>query len=165
MQRESVRYRAKTEQDDPFMLFLYATTRVDEMQLVPWTDEQKAQFLTQQFQAQKDHYEKYYDNCEFLVIETTGGEPIGRLYVDRKPDDIRIVDIALVPQYRGKGLGRVLLQEILDEAAGSGRTVSIHVESYNPALHLYHRLGFEEIDTNGVYKLMQWRPPAGAGRQ
>lgn len=159
MQRESVRFRAKTEEDNQFLLYLYATTRANEMQMVPWTNEEKVQFLTMQFHAQKDHYEKYYDECQFLVIETTEGEPIGRLYIDRKPDDIRIVDIALVPQHRGKGLGRVLLQEILDEAAANGQSVTIHVESYNPAFHLYDRLGFQEIDTNGVYKLMKWDPP------
>jgi ribosomal protein S18 acetylase RimI-like enzyme len=56
----------------------------------------------------------------------------------------------------------VLLQEVLDEGAASGRSVSIHVESYNPALRLYDRLGFREIDTNGIYKLMEWRPQVAA---
>ena len=162
MQRESVRFRTKTASDDQFLLYLYATTRASEMQMVPWTDEQKAQFLVMQFQAQKDYYETHYDDCEFLVIETTEGVPIGRLYIDRKPEDVRIVDIALVPEHRGKGLGRILLQEILDGAAANGQSVSIHVESYNPALQLYYRLGFEEIDTNGVYKLMKWQPQVQA---
>lgn len=156
--RETVRYRPATEDDVPFFSRLYATTREAELNQVPWSDEEKARFLDMQFRAQKIHYETHYDNCDFLVIERDGA-PIGRLYIDRLPDDIRIVDIALMPESRGQGLGRILLQEILDEAAASGRTVSIHVEHFNPAMRLYERLGFQHIDTNGVYHLMKWTAP------
>ena len=156
--RETVSFRPVTDADIPFLMRLYASTREDEMKHVPWTDEQKALFLEMQFRAQKEHYDKYYENCQFSVIEQDG-TPIGRLYVDRLPDDIRIVDIALVPELRGKGLGRVLVQEVLDEGAASGRPVTIHVEHYNPAMRLYERLGFRHIDTNGVYHLMEWRAP------
>ena len=162
MQREHVRFRPKTDEDDPFLLYLYATTRAHEMAMVEWTDQQKVEFLTMQFRAQKEYYETQYDNCEFLVLETLEGQPVGRLYIDRAPHDIRIVDIALLPEIRGKGLGRVLLQEIIDEAAATNRAVTIHVEIFNPALHLYYRLGFQDVETNGVYKLMEWRAPVAA---
>jgi len=153
--RESIRFRPRTAEDRPFLALLYASTREDEMKLVPWTDEQKAEFLVMQFEAQTQHYDDYYAGCEFLIIEKDG-ERIGRLYVERFPDEIRIVDIALLPQFRGSGIGTMLLQEILDEASQTGRVVSIYVEGYNPALHLYQRLGFEQVDTNGVYFKMRW---------
>jgi ribosomal protein S18 acetylase RimI-like enzyme len=156
--RETVRYRAATEDDVPFMRRLYGSTREEELKIVAWTEEEKGAFLDMQFHAQKVYYEANYQNCDFLIIEQEG-TPIGRLYIDRLPDDIRIVDIALMPEHRGKGLGRILLQEILDEAAASGRKVSIHVEQFNPALHLYQRLGFRPITTSGVYHLMEWYPP------
>lgn len=158
MNRESIRYRPTTNDDVPFLLRLYGSTREEEMKMVDWTAEQKAHFIAHQFFAQKDYYENHYDNCQFLVIETMEGTPLGRIYIDRGPEDIRLVDIALMPEHRGKGLGRILLQEILDEAAAKGQSVSIHVEHYNPAMRLYESLGFRHIDTNGVYHLMEWKP-------
>jgi ribosomal protein S18 acetylase RimI-like enzyme len=99
--------------------------------------------------------------CDFLIIERPNGasfESIGRLYVDRWPDQIRLVDIALLPAHRRAGHGPALLQSILDEGQASGLAVSIHVEANNPAMTLYRRLGFVHVDTNGVYHLMRWEP-------
>jgi len=89
----------------------------------------------------------------------TGEDVLGRLYVDRWADEIRIIDIALLPQYRGRGIGRAILESLLDEAASRdrGRVVRIHVEHMNPAMRLYVRLGFYEIEDKGIYKLMEWR--------
>ena len=102
-----------------------------------------------------------YPTCEFLIVEKPNGasfEPIGRLYIDRWPDQIRLVDIALLPAHRGAGYGSALLQSILAEGRASGLAVSIHVEANNPAMSLYRRLGFLHVDTNGVYHLMRWEP-------
>ena len=155
LSRDAIHYRPFTLEDVPFLRYLYGTTREDEMRMVPWTDEQKAQFLDMQFDAQKNHYEDYYGHAQFLVIET-GGTSIGRLYVYRDEEEIHILDIALLPHYRGRGLGRILLQELLDEGRASRRKVTIYVEHFNPARHLYDRLGFKHIDTNGVYHFMVW---------
>ena len=87
-----------------------------------------------------------------------GDEPVGRLYIDRWPDQIRIVDIALLPSHRRAGLGGALLRSILDEGRASGLAVTIHVEGNNPALSLYRRLGFTHVDSNGIYYLMRWEP-------
>ena len=125
------------------------------MRLVPWTDEQKAAFLDMQFTAQKTHYEQYYPDCAFMVIEMDQ-VAIGRLYIDRADDDIRITDIALLPEFRGRGIGRMLMEEILDEGRATRKRVTIHVEHDNPARHLYDLLGFRHVDTNGVYHLMEW---------
>ena len=78
---------------------------------------------------------------------------------DRQADDVCIVDITLVPELRGAGLGTVLLREVLDDAARDGISVSIHVEHFNPAMHLYQRLGFQHVATNGVYHMMKWEAP------
>ena len=153
--REAVAFRACTPEDVPFLRYLYGTTREDELQVVPWNEEAKANFLDMQFRAQKYDYEEKYPESDFLVIELQG-RPIGRLYIDRDPEEIRILDIALLPEYRGRGLGRVLLEEILAEGRSTGRRVTIYVEHYNPARHLYDRLGFQHVDTNGVYHYMVW---------
>ncbi len=156
--RSKITFRPIREDDRQFLYELYATTRAEEMKIVPWTDEEKAQFVALQFRAQSEHYAKYYDVAQFFVIEQDG-RPIGRIYYDRQPDDVCIVDITLLPELRGAGLGTILLREVLDSAARDGISVSIHVESFNPALHLYQRLGFQQVDTNGVYYLMKWEAP------
>ncbi len=156
--RSKVIYRPITEEDREFLYSLYATTREAEMQMVPWTAEEKELFVRMQFRAQTEHYQSYYDEGQFFIIEQEG-RPIGRIYFDRQPHDLCIVDITLLPELRGAGLGGMLLQEVLDSAARDGISVSIHVEHFNPALRLYQRLGFQQVDTSGVYYLMKWQAP------
>ena len=84
------------------------------------------------------------------------GEPVGRLYVDRRKDEIRLIDIALLPELHGQGIGSWLLQDLMDEAKKVGKPIRIHVERFNPALRLYERLGFTHIADQGVYYLMEW---------
>ena len=161
IERAHVTFRPIRDDDRDFLAHLYATTREDEMKVVPWSDEQKRQFLAMQFHAQTVYYADNFAADEFFILEHEG-TPIGRLYLDRQPDDICIVDIALLPEVRGNGLGTILVQEVLDDAARGGVTVTIHVEHFNPAMHLYQRLGFQHVDTNGVYHLMRWQAPAPA---
>ncbi len=151
--------RPETEADLEFLYHLYASTRADEMALLDWTEAEKEAFLRMQFSAQRGYYREHYRESRFDVIERDG-EAIGRLYVARRPDDIRVVDIALMSEHRGRGLGGGLMRALLDEAAAAGQSVSIHVEIYNPALHLYERLGFHaKGPDNGVYRLMEWSAP------
>jgi ribosomal protein S18 acetylase RimI-like enzyme len=158
---DSISFRPQTDADRPFLAALYASTRVQEMSVVPWTDEQKQAFCQWQFESQSAHYAEQYAQADFLIIEQ-GETPVGRLYIDRGPMEIEIVDIALLPQYRGTGLGAGLLRDILREGEESGKPVTIYVEHFNPARHLYDRLGFQHVDTNGVYHLMKWMPPGVA---
>jgi ribosomal protein S18 acetylase RimI-like enzyme len=152
--------RPITEDDQPFLLRVYASTRAEEMARVPWGDEQKAEFLAFQFHAQHTYYQQQFPAAAFDVLLQLG-EPVGRLYVDRRAGEIRLIDIALLPEKRGTGLGGRLLRALLDEATAAGKPVSIHVEHNNPAMRLYLRLGFEKIEEQGVYHLMEWRPLLG----
>lgn len=154
--------RPVTEADLPFLERLYGTTREDELKQVPWTDEQKAAFVRQQFQAQHAWWTEHYAGATFDLV-LAGDEPIGRLYVDRWEREIRIVDVAILPAWRGRGLGERLLRGVFAEGDAAGKPVSIHVEQYNRARRLYERLGFEYRETApGVYLLMV-REPASAG--
>ena len=126
------------------------------MALVDWTAEQKQQFLTFQFSAQHKHYTTHYPQADFGVLEL-GGEPIGRLYIHETPQSIHILDIALIPEYCGRGIGGDLLAGILRQAASAGLPVSIHVEQNNPARRLYERLGFRQIEEKGLYLLLEFR--------
>lgn len=154
--REAITFRPETEEDLEFLYRLYASLREEELKPVAWSDEQKHAFLRQQFNAQRAHYHGNYASAEYLIIMETEA-PIGRLYLHRRPEDVRIMDIALLPEHCGRGIGGLLIRELLDEAGAAGQSVSIHVEINNPAMRLYERLGFKQIDTYGVYHLMEWR--------
>ncbi|QPF88414.1 GNAT family N-acetyltransferase [Bradyrhizobium genosp. L] len=148
-----------TDADLPFLGRLYASTRVEELAPVPWSQADKDAFLDHQFRAQHAHYQRYYPNADWLVI-AQGDADIGRLYIERWPSQHRIIDIAFLPVHRGKGHGEALLRDLMDEAAAAGKDVSIHVEKLNPAMRLYRRLGFTVEEDKGVYDLMRWRAEA-----
>jgi ribosomal protein S18 acetylase RimI-like enzyme len=152
-----ITFRPITNDDMPFLQALYGTTREDELALVDWTREEKDNFIAFQFNAQHTHYQKNYVDAEFSII-LLDGQPAGRIYVDRREDEHRIVDIALLPEQRGQGIGGRIMQDLLDEASAAGKMVRIHVEHNNPAMHLYERLGFKEIGDTEVYYLMEWKP-------
>jgi len=148
--------RDSTAADREFLQTVYAESRAHELAAVDWTDDQKAEFCRQQFDAQDAHYREHYPDCRFLVVEC-GGEPVGRLYVDRRPDEIRVVDIALRIAARGRGLGGRLMREVMDEAAAAELPVRIHVERTNPARRLYDRLGFVLEQEGEVYDRLVWK--------
>ena len=154
---ESIILRPATDTDYDFMRRLYESARAEEMTRFPFDEAQKKVFLDQQFAAQFEHYGIHYPTCERNIVERNG-EPIGRFWIDEWRDQIRIVDIALMAECRGSGIGSMLLHQVLDRADAAGKPVTIHVESFNPALRLYQRLGFEQVDTNGVYYLMRRAP-------
>ena len=124
--------------------------------LVDWAPGAREAFLTMQFTAQDAEYRRLNPHGSFDVIEVAG-VPAGRLYVDRREGDHRVVDIALVPAYCGRGIGGALLAELQRQAAAEGRIVSVHVEAQNRAGRLYERLGFEPAEDLGVYRRMEWR--------
>jgi ribosomal protein S18 acetylase RimI-like enzyme len=136
--------------DEDFLAAVYASTRAEELAPVPWSDAEKAAFCRMQFDAQHRYYLEHYTGATFDVIQV-GGEPAGRLYVARWPDEFRIIDIALLPAYRNAGIGSAILKDLLAEADRAGKPVTIHVEKMNPALRLYQRLGFREAGDVGVY--------------
>jgi ribosomal protein S18 acetylase RimI-like enzyme len=139
--------------DRDFLLRLYASTREEELKQVAWAEGLKTAFLEQQFDAQDRHYRENYPGAT-LDIVVVDGVAAGRFLVARWPREIRVMDIALLPEFRGRGLGTHLLRELFAEADSSRREVSIHVERTNPALELYRRLGFELREDKGVYLLL-----------
>jgi GNAT superfamily N-acetyltransferase len=155
--------RPISDEDLPFLRALYGSTRAEELAVVDWDDATREAFLDQQFSAQHEAYQAAYPGEQFSIVERDG-VPVGRLYVARRPHEIRVVDVALIPAARGQNVGTALLQGVIDEAEGRGVPVGIHVEKFNPALRLYERLGFEAVADREVYWYLERRPrgaPAG----
>jgi ribosomal protein S18 acetylase RimI-like enzyme len=153
---DSPRLRSATPEDEQFLHAVYVGTRAEELARVPWSEEQKRGFTNMQFAAQDADYRQHYPTAQYSIIEVQG-VPAGRLYVDRCQKEIRIIDIALLPEHRRGGIGTKLLRELQDEARTAGKTLTIHVEKFNPALNLYRRLGFQQIEDKGVYLFLEWK--------
>jgi ribosomal protein S18 acetylase RimI-like enzyme len=159
---KEITLRRITAADEDFLYRVYASTREEELGQTGWDREQKEAFLKMQFAAQHRFYSEQFPQAALEIVELDR-EPVGRFYRDRRPDEIRLIDIALLPEYRNKGIGTGLLSELLEEARQRGIVVRIHVEHANPALALYQRLGFYQIDDQGVYYLMEWSPGLEVG--
>lgn len=152
-----LRFRRIQEADLPFLSRLYGSTRAEELAPLPWSEAEKSAFLDMQFRAQHSHYMAHYPDADWLLVEWRQ-EPAGRLYLERWPSEIRIIDIALLPEARGQGLGEAMMRDVMTLATRAGLGVGIHVEHNNPAMRLYHRLGFTKREDKGVYHLMRWDP-------
>lgn len=146
--------RERQEEDMNFLSELYASAREEELRQVDWPEAQKKAFLLDQFTLQHEHYLKHYPHANWLVIERDGAA-IGRLYEETTRVELRLMDISLMPAYRNQGIGSALMKIVLAHADEIQRPVSLHVESFNPALRLYHRLGFVPVETRGIYYFMR----------
>jgi ribosomal protein S18 acetylase RimI-like enzyme len=156
--------RPATSEDDAFSLQVYASTRADEMAAVPWTDEQKQSFVEMQFNAQRTSYLQNQPQAEWLIV-MRDEQPIGRMIVDRMADEIILMDIALLPEHRNAGVGSKFLKDLMAEGEATGKKVTLHVESYNPAFRLYSRFGFKEVREEGFYLAMEWSPKSRQGAE
>lgn len=155
--QSSVTTRPVVREDEPFLYEVYCSSRAYEMALLPWDEAQKEVFLKQQFGAQTQHYLKHYPDAQYQII-LLEERPVGRLYVNHGEEEIRIIDITLLAEYRGMGLGTPLIREIMDEGERTGRAVSIYVDKVSPAIKLFDRLGFSRIEDNGINVLFKWNP-------
>lgn len=149
--------RPATQQDGNLLLEIYASTRADELALVPWTAEQKATFVRMQSDAQHEHYRKKYPRAGFSVI-VVDQRAAGRLYLAENESEIRILDLTLLPNERNHGVGTILLRKLIEEATKKKKALRIFVESFNPALRLFERLGFSKLEEHGIYSLMERLP-------
>jgi ribosomal protein S18 acetylase RimI-like enzyme len=152
----TITLRDSTVEDEPFLREVYACTREQELAMTPWNEEQRAAFLRFQFDAQHAHYRQQYPDASYEVI-LSDADPVGRLYVARRPGEIKVLDLTVLPQHRDKGIGSRLMNEILSEANNDGKSVLIWVEQTSPAQELFKRLGFSKIETDNYQDLLEWR--------
>lgn len=149
----TVEVRDAVPSDEPFLRAVYASTRADELAAVGWDDDAREAFLRQQFDAQAADYRRRFPQARFGVVEVDG-VPVGRLYTAASDDEVHVLDIAVLPEHRGRGVGRVALSALLD----SGRTVLLTVARWNPAQRLYSRLGFVVVGEDAVHLRMAHPP-------
>ncbi len=153
---QTISLRSISDGDLPLLYRIYASTREDELKIVPWSDAEKERFLRQQFEAQHSFYQEHFSEGSYDLI-LAGEDPAGRLYVDRRADEIRLIDLAILPEYRRQGIGRSFLDNLLLEAREASVPVRLHCLPDNDSMvSLCKQLGFEQTGATGVYVLMEW---------
>jgi len=139
--------------DRAFSFQVYASTRQEELALTEWLPEQKEAFLNMQFELRDRQYREIYPNSQTEII-LCEGVPAGAMITEQGTNDILLVDIALLPEFRGRGIGA----EILRKLQSNGKKIILHVLKQNPAVHLYTRLGFVSVNEDSMYLTMEWTP-------
>lgn len=155
-------FRPFRPEDEEFLAAVYGSTRESELAQVPWSEEQRRIFIRFQSSAQLRHYQSEYPQAVHTIIELDE-IPVGRVYVDRREDEIRILDITLLPERRGRGIGSPIIKNLMLEAAQTGKAVSVHIESFGAGSRsqgLFERLGFKPAESNGFHTLYVWREDA-----
>jgi ribosomal protein S18 acetylase RimI-like enzyme len=151
---ERLHLRAASEHDLDFLYSVFESTRAEEFARAGLSADHIAALLAQQFSMQDAYYRSHYPHCSFDVV-MLGNERVGRLYHDWRDHEARLIDIALLPAYRGAGLGTKLMNAFVARAAGKAIPIVLYVEMDNPVQGLYRRLGFEAVGENGVYIQMR----------
>lgn len=145
--------------DEPFLLSVYACTRADELALVPWSEDQKRAFVRMQFDAQRQHYQKFYPSgTEEIILSDT--QPVGRLWVAHLADEIHVLDLTILPEFRNRGIGTSIIRALIGQGLKSDRPVNIQVETFNRSVRLFERMGFVVTDTQAMHALLKWSPPS-----
>lgn len=155
MQNQTVdlELRERKPEDEPFLLEVYASTRLEELEGFGWDDNQKQAFIRMQFLARERCYPRVDDRIIVL-----NGRPVGRIMVDRSETAILLRDIALLTEYRNTGIGARLLQDLIKEATSAKKPIELHVVASSPAVRFYERLGFRRSGDDGAYLEMKWLP-------
>ena len=154
----SVSLRRVTTADEEFLLKVYASTREVELAQFAWAEGQKELFVSWQFELQRREYETRFPDAQYNTI-LVDGQPAGRIWVGSDDKQIRLLDIALLPEFQNRGVGTLLLHRLMDEATRSGKPLRHMVFVLNDDAHrFYERLGFAIIEDLGAYKHMEWNP-------
>jgi ribosomal protein S18 acetylase RimI-like enzyme len=159
--RAELKIRAANAADEAFLFRLYASTRADEVAATGWPAAQQERFLREQFGARQRSYRTSFPSavCSIVVVDRVAR---GAVIVQRSDAEIRLIDIALLPDSRGQGLGSRLLKPLVEEASKAGKPLRLQVLKENQAaFRLYLRLGFEPVADNGAYLKMEWHAAAG----
>lgn len=149
--------RSVSAEDEAFLLSVYASTRAEELAQVEWPEGQLEAFVKWQFEMQRREYETRFPDAEYDVI-LIDGQPAGRIWIGRTNDEIRLLDIALLPEFQKRGAGTVLIRGLIDEARSTDKRLRHMVFVLNNDAHrFYERLGFVIIEDLGAYKHMEWK--------
>ncbi len=151
----SIILRPASTRDEDFFLQLYQSSRGEDLRGLGWDEDRISEFLEMQYEAQGNFHASDFPNASDEVI-LLDSQPVGRLTVDRRVDEIRLVDLALLPDYRNRGLGSRLIQSLKEEATLQRKPLRLQLIRFNRALGLFERLGFMRTSETGTHFQMEW---------
>jgi ribosomal protein S18 acetylase RimI-like enzyme len=155
----SIDFRPVVPGDRDLLLRLYASTRQTEMNMVPWSAEQKNAFIEMQFKAQDMFFREKFADAEFSII-LSNGTPAGRLYVVQKTDALHVIDLTVLPSHRELGVGAAVVRRLQDDARAKALPLTIYVDTMSPAIAFFAKRGFTKEREEALNVLMMWKPPA-----
>lgn len=150
-----IRLRPVEAADEPFLLMVYASTRAAELSQTGWGPAQQEAFVRMQFNAQRQHYRSRFPSAEHSII-LWNDEPVGRLYVSESAEEVRVLDITVLPKHRSAGIGGTILRDVIAQAAD--KPVRIYIETESPSAGLFDRLGFTVAHEKGLHVLLERLP-------
>ena len=152
-----IQLRPVEEKDAAFIEAVYRTTREAELHLTNWSEHQKNAFISMQSAAQLADYKTKCPGARFQVI-IYNKKDAGRFFTCETENDIRLLDITILPEFTGKGIGTNLLHRLIQRSTKVQKKISLYVLASSPAIKLYQRLGFIHIKSNGLYYYMEREP-------
>jgi GNAT superfamily N-acetyltransferase len=156
---DSISTRPVKPDDEKLLLHVFKSSRGDDLRGLGWDESRIDGFLEMQYEAQRKFYESDYGDATDEVI-LSDGKPVGRLIVELREHEIRCVDLALLPEYRGRGVGTLLLRKLQEQATAANQPLRLQLIRFNRAVRLFERLGFVRISETGTHFQMEWTPPA-----
>lgn len=152
----NIKLRPETPEDENLLVAVYGSTREQELAMVPWTAEQKETFLRFQLTAQLQHYKTEYPKADYSII-LFEDQPVGRVYVDHRETEFRIMDITLLSAHRGKGISSPIIRRLKDEASAVGKNLSINLDKLSQSQPIFEHLGFQAAEDTGFHVLYVWK--------
>ena len=157
----SLTLRPATGEDAAFLLEVYKSSRGEDLRELGWDETRVAEFLDMQYEAQRTFDDRDYAQANHEVI-LSAGKRAGRLLVDSRENEIRCVDLALLPEFRNRGWGTLLVRRLQCEAAAANKPLRLQVIRYSRAVGLFERLGFVRTSESGTHFQMEWKPNPSA---
>lgn len=157
LSRAAIALTPVTAEDNDFLLRLYQSSRGDDLRELGWSEDRIGEFLEMQHEAQRNFLAADYPNIVDQIVSLDGARA-GRLAVEQRPDEIRLVDIALVPERRNQGLGTQLIQQVQEHAQSARLPLRLQVIRFSRAVSLFERLGFTRTSETGSHFHMEWNP-------
>jgi len=152
-----ITFKKIQEQDQEFITKVYRSTREKELDLTNWPEDQKHRFTIMQMIAQLTDYEKNYKGATYEMV-LYKKKPAGRLYLWETNNEIRIMDLSLLPEFQGKGIGRDILAGIVQSAKQKKKIASLHVIHGHPSKRMYERVGFKKVSETATHEYMEYNP-------
>jgi len=138
------KFRPASSDDYDFLRALHRNTMKDYVEKTwGWDEEDEEKRFKESFDP---------DKLSVVVVE---GSDAGMIVVEDKGTELFLSKIQILPEYQGRGLGTIIVNDLIKKARQRMIPVALQVLKVNPAKKLYERLGFMQIGETETHYLMR----------